>query len=161
MIEDRSEIDEAAGTATPARIGWAEAHSHRDRPHLRRDPLRVYATRAFIFDSLAILIAGVVGFILRWAIPYSVELNDPTYVAYVVIVATALLGLEAAGIARGSRAFTFALLGLNAILLVLLFVILDRGRIISPAASRLERERVERLRRVAAVRTTIAPEELR
>jgi len=40
-------------------------------------------------------------------------------------------------------------------------VILDRGRIISPAASRLERERVERLRRVAAARTTIAPGELR
>jgi hypothetical protein len=91
MIEDRSEIDEDAGVSTPARIGWAEAHSHRDRPHLRRDPLRVYATRAFIFDSLAILIAGIVGFILRWAIPYSVELNDPTYVAYVVIVVVALI----------------------------------------------------------------------
>ena len=89
MIEDRSDIDEAAGVSTPARIGWAEAHSHRDRPHLRRDPLRVYATRAFIFDSLAILIAGIVGFVLRWAIPYSVELNDPTYVAYVVIVVLA------------------------------------------------------------------------
>lgn len=75
--------------ATPARIGWAEVHSHRDRPHLRRDPLRVYATRAFIFDSLAILVAGIVGFVLRWAIPYSVELNDPTYVAYVVIVVVA------------------------------------------------------------------------
>ena len=86
MIEDRSDIDEAAGTATPARIGWAEAHSHRDRPHLRRDPLRVYATRAFIFDSLAILIAGVVGFILRWAIPFNVEIYDPTYISLLFIV---------------------------------------------------------------------------
>jgi len=85
----------------------------------------------------------------------------PVALAYVVIVASALLGLDAAGIARGSRAFTLALVGLNAGLLVLLFVILDRGRIISPAASRLERERVERLRRVAAARTTIAPGELR
>ena len=71
---------------TPARIGWAEAHSHRDRPHLRRDPLRVYATRAVILDTAAVLVAGVVGFILRWAIPYSVELNDPTYLSFVVIV---------------------------------------------------------------------------
>jgi exopolysaccharide biosynthesis polyprenyl glycosylphosphotransferase len=71
---------------TPARIGWAEAHSHRDRPHLRRDPLRVYATRAVILDTVAVVVAGVVGFILRWAIPYSVELNNPTYVSLVIIV---------------------------------------------------------------------------
>ncbi len=73
----------------PSRIGWAEAHSHRDRPHLQRDPLRVYATRAVIFDLLAIIVAGVTGFILRWAIPYSVELNDPTYVSFVVVVVAA------------------------------------------------------------------------
>ncbi len=71
---------------TPARIGWAEAHSHRDRPHLRRDPLRVYATRAVILDSFAVLVAGIVGFILRWAIPYSIELNNLTYVSLVVVV---------------------------------------------------------------------------
>ncbi len=71
---------------TPSRIGWAEAHSHRDRPHLRRDPLRVYATRAFFLDLVAILVAGITGFILRWAIPYSVEPNNPTYVSLVVIV---------------------------------------------------------------------------
>ena len=74
---------------TPARIGWAEAHSHRDRPHLRRDPLRVYATRALLLDLLAITVAGITGFILRWAIPYSVELNDPTYVSLVIIVIVA------------------------------------------------------------------------
>jgi exopolysaccharide biosynthesis polyprenyl glycosylphosphotransferase len=71
---------------TPARIGWAEAHSHRDRPHLRRDPLRVYASRAVVLDFVAIFVAGVVGFVLRWAIPYSVELNNPTYVSLTLIV---------------------------------------------------------------------------
>jgi exopolysaccharide biosynthesis polyprenyl glycosylphosphotransferase len=70
----------------PSRIGWAEAHTHRDRPHLRRDPLRVYATRAFLLDLLVITVAGVTGFVLRWAIPYSVELNDPTYVSLVFVV---------------------------------------------------------------------------
>lgn len=78
---------------TPARIGWAEAHSHRDRPHLRRDPLRVYATRAVLLDLAAVFVAGVVGFILRWAIPYSVELNDPTYVSLVVIVVASWMGV--------------------------------------------------------------------
>lgn len=75
-----------ASVVTPSRIGWAEAHSHRDRPHLRRDPLRVYATRAVLLDATAVFIAGVVGFVLRWAIPYSVELNNPTYVSLVIIV---------------------------------------------------------------------------
>lgn len=78
---------------TPARIGWSEAHSHRDRPHLRRDPLRVYATRAAIFDALAVTVAGITGFILRWAIPYSVELNDPTYLSFVVVVVAAWIAI--------------------------------------------------------------------
>lgn len=70
----------------PARIGWAEVHSHRDRPHLRRDPLRVYAARAVLLDLLAVLTAGIVGFVLRWTIPHSVDLNDPAYVSIVAIV---------------------------------------------------------------------------
>lgn len=92
-LEEREEPADAAShdqhtipLITPARIGWAEAHSHRDRPHLRRDPLRVYATRAILLDVAAVFVAGVVGFILRWAIPYSVELNNPTYVSLVIIV---------------------------------------------------------------------------
>ena len=96
-LEERNDAQAAApdpehdtiALRTPARIGWAEAHSHRDRPHLRRDPLRVYATRAVLLDLLAITTAGIVGFILRWAIPYSVELNDPTYVSFVVIIVAA------------------------------------------------------------------------
>ena len=92
-VDPLSEAGEQPTVAlsTPARIGWAEAHSHRDRPHLRRDPLRVYATRAFLLDLAAVFVAGVVGFILRWAIPYSVELNNPTYVSLVVIVVVSWL----------------------------------------------------------------------
>lgn len=77
----------------PARIGWAEAHSHRDRPHLRRDPLRVYAIRAFFLDLVVISVAGVVGFILRWAIPYSVELNNWYYVSLVIVVVAAWMAM--------------------------------------------------------------------
>ena len=46
----------------------------------------MYATRAVVLDAVAVLVAGIVGFILRWAIPYSVELNNPTYVSFVVII---------------------------------------------------------------------------
>jgi exopolysaccharide biosynthesis polyprenyl glycosylphosphotransferase len=73
----------------PSRIGWAEAHTHRDRPHLRRDPLKVYVTRAVILDVIAILIACFAGFVLRWSIPYSVELNDPAYLSITLIIALA------------------------------------------------------------------------
>ena len=51
--------------------------------------------------------------------------------------------------------------GFLATVVVVLFVILDRGRIISPAYSRLERERMDRLRKVAAARSTLAPGEIR
>jgi len=70
----------------PSRIGWAEAHSHRDRPFLQRDPLRVYATRAVLLDLLAVVIAAFTGFILRWTIPYSVDISDLTYVSFVGVV---------------------------------------------------------------------------
>jgi exopolysaccharide biosynthesis polyprenyl glycosylphosphotransferase len=70
----------------PSRIGWAEAHSHRDRPFLQRDPLRVYATRAVLLDLLAVIIAAFTGFILRWTIPYSVDISDLTYVSFVGVV---------------------------------------------------------------------------
>jgi hypothetical protein len=41
------------------------------------------------------------------------------------------------------------MLGMNLVFVVLVFWVLDRGRIISPAFSRLEREQVNHLRHVA------------
>ena len=60
--------------------------SRRDRPHLRRDPLRVYATRAVIWDAVAITAAAAIGFILRWTIPYNVDISDLTYVFFALVV---------------------------------------------------------------------------
>lgn len=85
----------------------------------------------------------------------------PVALAYIVVVAAAVLGLDMAGIARTSGAFLAAMGGINLVLVVLLFVILDRGRVISPAYSRLERERVAALRARAATRATLAPQEIR
>jgi NADH-quinone oxidoreductase subunit H len=84
----------------------------------------------------------------------------PVALAYIVIVASAILGLDALGLARG-RTFGLAMFGLNLVLLVGLFVLLDRGRIISPAYSRLERERLGRLRERAVSRSHLAPGEIR
>ena len=91
-VEDR-QPDVVDGAKTPARIGWSEAHTHRDRPHLRRDPLRVYATRAILWDTAAITVAAITGFVLRWAIPFNVEINDPTYLSLVIIVVAAWLSV--------------------------------------------------------------------
>lgn len=71
---------------TPSRIGWSTAHNHRDRPHLRRDPLRVYATRAVIWDIVAVTAAAAIGFILRWTIPYNLDISDGTYVFFALVV---------------------------------------------------------------------------
>lgn len=84
----------------------------------------------------------------------------PLALAYIVIVATAILGLDYLGFERG-RNFGLAMFGLNLVLLVFIFVILDRGRIISPASSRLERERLGRVRARAVDRARLAPGEIR
>jgi len=92
QVAPSAEISPRHRFRMPARIGWAEAHSHRVRPHLRRDPVRVYASRAVVLDLIAITIAGITGFVLRWTIPYSVDLNDPTYVSLVLVVIVAWIG---------------------------------------------------------------------
>ena len=111
--------------------------------------------------------AAKVGFFLffyiwiRWTVPrfrydqlmsLGWKVMLPLALSYVVVVAAATLGLDALGVARGSWAYTLALLGMNAVLLVLVFVGLDRGRLVSPASARAQDAQVRRLRAVARAR---------
>jgi NADH-quinone oxidoreductase subunit H len=84
----------------------------------------------------------------------------PTALAYIVIVASMLLGLQMAGINR-TPTLGYIMGGLNVVLLIVLFVVLDRGRLVSPASSRLDRTAVTRLRERAPARATLHPEEIR
>jgi hypothetical protein len=63
------------------------------------------------------------------------------------LIAAVLLGLSAAGIGPGMM--QAAILGsINVLLIILLFAVFDRGRIISPAYGRMHPREIERLRRL-------------
>ncbi len=73
----------------------------------------------------------------------------PLSLAYIVIIATAVLILDSAGIHRG--AMYSSILGvLNMALVVIVFAILDRGRIISPAYGRARADQIAKLRAASA-----------
>lgn len=79
----------------------------------------------------------------------------PLLLAYIVLIASVLLALDLAGIGRGG-VFTVTLFGVNVAALAVLAFWLDRGRLVSPAASRLKTQELDRLRQVAERRAAIA-----
>ena len=79
----------------------------------------------------------------------------PTALAYIVIIAALILALDAAGIERG-LIYGLILFGVNAVLLLGLFLILDRGRILSPASPPAAGARLAHLRRLAAERARLS-----
>ena len=79
----------------------------------------------------------------------------PLLLAYIVLIASVLLALDAVGIGRGG-AYVATLFGVNVAVVAVVAFWLDRGRLVSPAASRLQVQELERLRQVAARRAAIA-----
>ena len=65
---------------------------------------------------------------------------------------SAVIGLQLAGFGPASWQFNAGLAGLNVVCVLLLLYVLDRGRIISPAYSRLDPRHLERLRGMTAAR---------
>ena len=76
----------------------------------------------------------------------------PVALAYVVVVAGATLILESAGIHPASWQFALIMLAINLVLVVIMFGFVDRGRLVSPAYSRLDKRNLAKLRRVDAAR---------
>jgi NADH-quinone oxidoreductase subunit H len=76
----------------------------------------------------------------------------PTALVYIMVIAAAVLGLQIAGFGPSSWQFNAALLGLNVFVVIIVFFVLDRGRIVSPAYSRLDSAHLERLRAATAAR---------
>jgi hypothetical protein len=81
----------------------------------------------------------------------------PLALVYIVMIAAVMLGLSAAGIKPGLMYATI-LGSLNVALVIILFAILDRGRLISPAYGRMHPREIERLRRIDDRRRVLVAE---
>jgi NADH-quinone oxidoreductase subunit H len=79
----------------------------------------------------------------------------PVALAYIVIIAALVLALDSANIERG-LVYGLILFAVNAVLLLGLFLILDRGRIISPASPPAIGARLAHLRQLAAERARLS-----
>ena len=81
----------------------------------------------------------------------------PMSLGYIIVVAAAILGLDVLGMPRDWR-FAMSMFGLNVVVMGLVFWVFDRGRIISPASSRVQQMELSRLRSAAA-RSALHPHE--
>jgi NADH-quinone oxidoreductase subunit H len=83
----------------------------------------------------------------------------PLALGYIVVIAGMIVTLDALGFARGSVPFHAGLIMLNLAACVILFMIIDRGRVVSPATSRLDKRDIAKLRAVSSPhRPTLIPE---
>lgn len=125
--------------------------------------------------TLAFFVAKLLFFLflymwIRWTLPrfrydqlmsLGWKFMLPLALAYIVITGGAILVLDMLQVPRsvqwfGISPFWAALGVLNLVLAVLVFVVLDRGRIISPAYSRLSPLQIARLRAMSAGRSLAA-----
>jgi NADH-quinone oxidoreductase subunit H len=79
----------------------------------------------------------------------------PVVLGYITILASVILALDRAGVARGP-AYGAILFGINVVLVVLLFFVFDRGRIVSPAYARIDAAGVARLRALSEQNATLS-----
>jgi NADH-quinone oxidoreductase subunit H len=140
-----------------------------DVPFTARDNIGPFSKWLSLL-SIGIFLAKILFFLflfmwVRWTVPrfrydqlmsLGWKFMLPLALVYIVLIAAVMLGLSAAGIDQG---FLYAtILGsVNVVVIVVLFAILDRGRIISPAYGRMNARDVERLRQVTR-RATMAAE---
>ena len=128
--------------------------------------LKTLAT--FLFFWAKILFFVFVFIWVRWTVPrfrydqlmaLGWKVMLPTILAYIVVIAGATLALEAAGIHPAQWQFSVALLVLNLVLVAILFGLVDRGRLVSPAYSRLDKRDLDKLRRARLDRARFAAPE--
>ncbi|GAC1485650.1 MAG: NADH-quinone oxidoreductase subunit NuoH [Gemmatimonadaceae bacterium] len=153
IAEYASMVTASALMATLFFGGW-------DVPFTARDNIGPYSVWLSLL-SIGIFLTKILFFVflfmwVRWTLPrfrydqlmsLGWKFMLPLALFYIVLIAAIMLGLSAAGIGPGLM-YSAILGSVNLGLIIVLFAILDRGRIISPAYGRMHPKEVERLRRL-------------
>ena len=161
IAEYASMVTASALMATLFFGGW-------DVPFTGRDNIGPYSGWLSLL-SVFIFLAKILFFLflymwVRWTLPrfrydqlmsLGWKFMLPLALTYIVLIAAVLLGLSAAGIGQGMM--QAAILGsFNIAFIIVLFAILDRGRIISPAYGRMSQKELDRLRALDRRREMLA-----
>jgi NADH-quinone oxidoreductase subunit H len=131
-----------------------------DVPFTARDNIGPYSGWLSLL-SIGIMLAKMLFFIflfmwVRWTLPrfrydqlmsLGWKFMLPVALVYIVLIAAVMLGLSAAG-KRPGLMYAAILGSINVALVIILFVIMDRGRLISPAYGRMDQKEIDRLRRI-------------
>ncbi|HEX2693642.1 MAG TPA: NADH-quinone oxidoreductase subunit NuoH [Gemmatimonadaceae bacterium] len=131
-----------------------------DVPFTARDNIGPYSGWLSLL-SIGIMLAKMLFFIflfmwVRWTLPrfrydqlmsLGWKFMLPIALVYIVLIAAVMLGLSAAG-KRPGLMYAAILGSINVALVIILFVIMDRGRLISPAYGRMNQKEIDRLRRI-------------
>jgi NADH-quinone oxidoreductase subunit H len=153
IAEYASMVTQSALMATLFFGGW-------DVPFTAHDNIGPYSGWLSLL-SVGIFLAKILFFLflfmwVRWTLPrfrydqlmsLGWKFMLPLALVYIVLIAAVMLGLSAAGIGQGWM-YTAILGSLNVALIIVLFAILDRGRIISPAYGRMHPKEIEKMRRL-------------
>jgi NADH-quinone oxidoreductase subunit H len=153
ISEYASMVTASALMATLFFGGW-------DVPFTARDNIGPYSGWLSLL-SIGIFLGKILFFLflfmwVRWTLPrfrydqlmsLGWKVLLPLALVYIVLIAAVMLGLSAAGIDQGWM-YSAILGSVNIALIIILFAILDRGRVISPAYGRMHPREIERLRRI-------------